>query len=92
MSDGSTAENDAPRPANHNHGPTAQLLDPVYCLTCQWEHVATIPAVTFACASCGFGSWGHSVAAAHADSQPAHIVYPRHHATTCVLPPERQEP
>lgn len=70
-------------PANHDHGPTAKLLDLVYCLTCSHEHVATIPAVTFVCDSCGFGSWGHSIAAAHADSFATHIVYPQHHATVC---------
>jgi hypothetical protein len=67
----------------HDHGPTAKLLDPVYCLTCDAEHIATIPAKTFACDSCGFGCWGHSVAAAHAYNFPEHIVFPLHHRTVC---------
>lgn len=61
---------------DHDHGPTAQLLDPVWCETCHHDHVATIPAVTFRCADCGFGCWGHSVAAAHADTLPEHVVHP----------------
>lgn len=69
--------------SDHDHGPTANLLDPVYCLTCDHTHVATIPAVTFRCDSCGFGAWGHSVAAAHADSFPEHVVFPVHHLTLC---------
>lgn len=63
-------------------GPTAQLLDQVWCLTCQHSHIATIPATTFRCASdCGFGSWAVSVAEAHATNLPDHLVYPHHHQT-----------
>lgn len=84
---------DGVRPRDeHDHGPTAQLLDAVWCLTCQHTHIATIPAITFRCDRCGFGSWGHSVAAAHADSYGDHIVYPQHHATSCVIPPESPAP
>lgn len=67
--------------AEHDHGPTAQLVDEVWCLTCRHTHIGTIPATTFACYMCGFGSWGHSVAAAHAGMCSDHIVYALHHRT-----------
>lgn len=73
-------------PDEHDHGPTAQLLDEVWCLTCQHSHIATIPATTLRCASCGFGSWAVSVAEAHATSLPAHVVYPHHHQTIAAHP------
>lgn len=57
-------------------GPKAQLLDDAYCLTCDHKHIPTIPVTTFRCAECGFGSWGVTVAAAHAESYSDHLVYP----------------
>lgn len=67
--------------AEHDHGPTAKLLDPVWCITCDHEHIATIPSATFACADCGFGAWGSSVAASHAAALPEHVVYVMTHQT-----------
>lgn len=61
--------------------PTAQLVDKVWCVPCDHTHIGTIPVTTFACADCGFGSWGASVAAAHAATFPNHIVHPVHHET-----------
>lgn len=48
----------------------------MWCQTCRHEHVAYIPATTFMCAACGFGSWGEDVAESHATDLPTHIVYP----------------
>jgi hypothetical protein len=67
-----------------DHGPTAQLLDEVWCLTCDHTHIGTIPVTTFRCAGdndqpCGFGCWGIRVAEAHAETCPSHIVYPLQH-------------
>lgn len=72
----------APRTRDElDRGPKAQLLDQVWCNSCQHLHIATIPVVTFRCADCGFGAWGDSVAAAHADGGDNHVVYAQHHAT-----------
>lgn len=73
----------------HDHGPKAALLDDAYCRTCQTWHVATIPVVTFACADCGFGSWGETVAAAHHTNLPDHNVYPVVHEVVSPAVPER---
>lgn len=70
-----------PRPDECDHGPAAQLLDQVHCLTCDHSHIATIPTTTFRCSHCGFGSWAVSVAEAHATTYPRHLVYPQHHQT-----------
>lgn len=70
------------RPSDeYDHGPTARLVDTVWCLSCQHEHIGTIPVTTFRCADCGFGSWGATVAEAHASQYPTHIVHPVHHRT-----------
>jgi hypothetical protein len=66
--------------SDHDHGPTAQLVEEVWCLNCQHVHVGTIPVTTFRCSDCGFGSWGASVAAGHAQMYPSHVVHPVHHA------------
>jgi hypothetical protein len=80
------ALSDEERPNDeHDHGPTARLLDEVWCVTCQHTHIATIPATTFRCAGderpCGFGCWGATIASAHAASLPDHIVHPVLHQT-----------
>lgn len=70
--------------------PLGPLYGDVFCLTCDHAHVATIPAVTFACADCGYGGWIIQVAERHAASYPDHIVHPVHHQTV-PLPRERPE-
>lgn len=71
-------------------GPTAQAVNHVWCETCQHTHVGTIPVTTFRCAGddqpCGFGCWGTSVAVAHADGHPDHIVHPVVHTVTEIAP------
>lgn len=78
----------------HDHGPTAQLLDAPFCVTCGHPHIGTIPATTFRCTGgdrpCGFGCWGATVAAAHAVNYPDHIVYPLLHTMTAEVAPPSQ--
>jgi hypothetical protein len=73
------------RADEHDHGPTAQLVEEVWCVTCEHAHIGTIPSTTFRCYGderpCGFGCWGASVAAAHATNFPGHLVTPTVHVT-----------
>ena len=57
------------------------IRDDVWCLTCEHEHIATIPVTTYACGDCGFGVWATSIAVSHASQWPEHVVYVRHHQT-----------
>lgn len=47
-----------------------------WCTTCNHTHVSDMPAHTWACHQCGFGSWGASVAAWHTRLCPTHETYP----------------
>jgi hypothetical protein len=72
--------------------PMRTLLDDVWCLTCEHEHIPDIPATTFRCASnCGFGAWEIEVAERHATEHPDHVVYPNHHATIPLQDRERAQ-
>jgi len=53
----------------------------VWCTRCQHEHIASIPATTYMCDSCGFGQWDLGSAAVHEASTPGHRTYPIAHPT-----------
>ena len=58
----------------------SDLVDLVWCRTCEHAHIPDIPVTTFRCASnCGFGAWRLDVAEMHATRLPDHIVYPVTH-------------
>lgn len=50
-----------------------------WCRTCQHEHVAYMPAHTWRCDQCGFGSRAAHVAAQHARLHPEHEIGPVFH-------------
>lgn len=51
----------------------------MWCETCQHVHIASIPEVTYACHSCGFGSWHSETATEHESLCPGHETYPLGH-------------
>lgn len=51
-----------------------------WCDTCGCVHVANMPAHTWRCRQCGFGSQSPAVAAEHALLYPQDEVYPVFHA------------
>lgn len=63
--------------AEHDHAGQPK----VWCTRCQHEHVASIPATTYMCDSCGFGQWDLGTAAVHEASTPGHRTYPIAHPT-----------
>jgi len=48
---------------------------PVWCETCQHDHIPGIPGVTWQCRDCGWGQWSEADAVAHVDRQPGHHPY-----------------
>lgn len=54
----------------------------VWCYTCQHPHEPTMPAHTWRCSDCGFGSWNTLTAARHS-LQEDHATHPvMHHMVT----------
>lgn len=53
----------------------------VWCTRCQHEHIASIPATTYECDSCGFAQWDLGTARLHEAQQDGHRVYPIAHPT-----------
>lgn len=68
------------------HPRLRDLVDDVWCLTCSHSHIPDLPAVTFACASCGFGAWEVPISEDHATRYPEHVVYAIHHQTVPLAP------
>jgi hypothetical protein len=63
--------------AEHDH-----RADPkVWCTRCQHEHIASVPATTYQCDSCGFGQWDLGSARLHEAQQDGHRAYPITHPT-----------
>jgi hypothetical protein len=68
-------------PEAHDHSGESK----VWCETCQHTHIASIPEVTYACHSCGFGSWHSEIATEHESLCPGHETYPLSH----IMRPDR---
>lgn len=63
--------------AEHDH-----RADPkVWCTRCQHEHIASVPATTYECDSCGFAQWDLGTARLHEAQQDGHRAYPIAHPT-----------
>jgi len=59
----------------------------MWCETCEHTHIASIPEVTYACHSCGFGSWYSQTATDHKILCPGHETYPLVHDLRPVVVP-----
>lgn len=62
----------------------------VWCETCEHEHIAPIPTVTYLCHECGFGQWTSHMAEQHR-AQTGHRTYRQGHVLSTRPAPQPEE-